>query len=271
MIRSVGTIRRLADGTPELVRRWMPRSSAWASVVLVHGLGEHSGRYERTGGLLAEAGLAVEAFDLVGFGGTGGRRGDIESWDTYLEQVHDHLTTVDSPAVLLGHSMGGLIALDYLLSGRPRPDLAVLSAPGLGGGKAWQRKVAPLLARLAPTAAIPTKIDGSQLSRDPAVGEAYFADPLVLTRVSARLGAELFGAIDRVLAGLDRLEVPTLVLHGGADTLVPPQASLPLAKVPCVERRVYPKLRHELFNEPEGPEVVGDVVAWIEERLRRRP
>ncbi len=269
MIASVGTIRRLSDGTPELVRRWVPTSERWASVVLVHGLGEHSGRYERTGGLLAEAGLEVESFDLVGFGGTGGRRGDVESWDIYLRQVRDHVTAVEPPVVLAGHSMGGLIALDYLLSGNPSPDLAVLSAPGLGGGKAWQRRVAPLLAKLAPTAMIPTKIEGSQLSRDPAVGEAYFADPLVLTRVSARLGAELFAAIDRVLSALSRLDVPTLVLHGGADTLVPPQASLPLAGLPTVDRRVYPKLRHELFNEPEGPQVVGEVVAWIGERLRR--
>lgn len=269
MITSAGTIRTLEDGTSELVRRWMPPSEPWASVVLVHGLGEHSGRYERTGGLLADAGLGVEAFDLVGFGGSGGRRGDIESWGIYLDQVSAHVGAATSPVVLLGHSMGGLIALDYVLSARPRPDLVVVSAPGLGGGKAWQRKVAPLVARLAPTAAIPTKIEGSQLSRDPEVGEAYFADPLVLTRVSARLGAELFTAIDRVRAGLSRLDLPTLVLHGGADTLVPPQTSLVLAGLPSVERRVYPKLRHELFNEPEGPEVVGEVVEWIRDRLSR--
>ena len=267
MIESVGTTRRLPDGTEELVRRWLPGSEPWASVVVVHGLGEHSGRYERTGSLLAEAGLAVEAFDLVGFGGSRGRRGDVEAWDTYLDQVRNHVTAVDGPTVLLGHSMGGLIALEYVLSPRPRPDLLVLSAPGLGGGKAWQRKLAPVLARLAPTAAIPTKIDGAQLSRDPAVGEACFGDPLVLTAVTARLGAELFAAIDRVRAGLDRLDLPTLVLHGGADTLVPPQASLALASLPTVERRIYPKLRHELFNEPEGPDVVGEAIEWIRARV----
>ncbi len=269
MTESVGTVRRLADGTDELVRRWPPVGEPWASVVLVHGLGEHSGRYERTGALLADAGLAVEAFDLVGFGGSGGRRADVESWDTYLDQVADHVEAAERPVVLLGHSMGGLIALEYALTRRPRPDLLVLSAPGLGGGKAWQRRLAPILAKVAPTATIPTKIEGSQLSRDPEVGAAYFADPLVLTVATARLGAELFAAVDRTLAAIDRLDLPTLVIHGGADTLVPPQTSLPLAGLPTVERRLYPKLRHEAFNEPEGPKVVADVVAWIRSRLGR--
>jgi alpha-beta hydrolase superfamily lysophospholipase len=220
--------------------------------------------------LLAEAGLRVRSFDLLGFGASSGRRSYIDHWGLYLDQVAHLLATVREwgiPAVLLGQSMGALIALEYALGDRPQPDLLILSAPALGGGKGWQRAVAPLLSLFIPTASVPAGIKGSQLSRDPEVGKAYFADPLVLTRTSGRLGAEIFASQDRVLSHLDDLKVPTLVIHGGVDTLVPPQSSLPLQGCPTVERRLYEKLRHEMFNEPEGPEVVADVVAWIERHL----
>lgn len=266
--RAVATT--LPDGTPELERRWTPLQAPWAAVLLVHGLGEHSGRYERTGVLLAEAETVVESFDLIGFGASGGKRGDIDRWSRYLDQIGDHLASLRSlgiPVVLLGHSMGGLLSLDYVLSERPRPDLLVLSAPGLGGGKAWQRVVAPVLGKLVPGLRVPNVFTGDQLSRDPAVGEAYFADPLVITKTSARLGSQLFTAVTRTLGGLDRLDLPTLVLHGGADTLVPTRLSEPLASLPTVERRVLPGLRHEIFNEPEGPEVLAGAVAWIREHL----
>lgn len=254
----------------QLVRSWRPPGEARAEVVLVHGLGEHCGRYERTGSLLAEAGLAVTAPDLVGFGATGGKRGDVEDWALYLDQVETFVTEAREtghPVVLLGHSMGGLIALEYALSERTRPDLLVLSAPGLEGGAAWQRKVAPVMAKVAPKLAIPNAIKGEQLSRDPDVGEAYFADPLVFTSSSTRLGAELFAAMDRVTQAQHRLDIPTLVLHGGADTIVPPSCTVALGSQEGVERRLYPRLRHEIFNEPEGPQVVADVIEWIGERL----
>lgn len=254
----------------QLVRRWEPEASVRAEIVLVHGIAEHSGRYERTGGLLADAGLAVTAVDLVGCGATGGRRGHVEEWGRFLDQV-EHLVAegrgTGRPVMLLGVSMGGLIALEYALSDRPPPDLLVLSAPALKGGAAWQRKSAPILGRLVPSLAVPNFLKGEQLSRDPAVGEAYFADPLVLTRSTAKLGAEMFAAMDRTNESLGSLDIPTLVLHGGGDTIVPPTATVGLGSLPGVERRLYRKLRHELFNEPEGPEVVDDVIAWIDERL----
>ncbi len=106
-------------------------------------------------------------------------------------------------------------------------------------------------------------IAGDQLSRDPAVGSAYFADPLVQPRSTARLGAELLRAMKRARSQLARLHVPTLVIHGGADTLVPTVVSEPLAGVAGVERRVLPNLRHEVLNEPEGPEVVAAIVDWL--------
>lgn len=254
----------------QLIRRWQPDGAVRAEVVLVHGIGEHCGRYERTGSLLAGAGLAVTAVDLVGHGATGGSRGFVADWSVFLDQVGelvDDARQSGKPVVLLGHSLGGLIALDYALSDRSRPDLLVLSAPAIGGGAGWQRLIAPFTARVAPKLRLPTAVKAEQLSRDPAVGEAYFADPLVQTTATTKLGAEAFEAQERVTEALSRLSIPTLVIHGGADTLVPPTASVDIGEMPGVERRLYPKFRHELFNEPEGPEIVAEVVDWIDAHL----
>lgn len=269
MVTSVARPATTSHGVSELVRVWEPGTDARAEMVLVHGLGEHSGRYERTGRILADAGLRITSFDLVGFGASGGVRGDIESWPVYLDQVESHLVELGGglPRILMGHSMGGLIALEYALSARPAPDLLILSSPGLSGGKAWQRSVAGVAASLTPKVSVPNGLSGDQLSRDPAVAEAYFSDPLVLTKSTTRLGAELFSAMDRVNANLGALAVPTLVIHGGADTIVPASASAVLAALPTVERRLYPKLRHETMNEPEGPQVVAEIIAWLDRHL----
>lgn len=254
----------------ELVRDLEPQSAPKATLVLVHGIAEHSGRYERTGSLLAGTGFHVRSFDLRGAGASGGRRWDIEDWDLYLDQVERHLRWARSqerPVVLFGHSLGGTVALDYALGDRPQPDLLVLSAPALEAGARWQRAIAPLLARLAPTLPIPNRIKGPSLSRDPAVGEAYFADPLVQTSTTPRLGLQFFEAMDRVREGLHRLKVPTLVIQGGDDRLTDPRSTASLAEHQLVDRRLYPGLRHEVLNEPEGPQVVIDVAKWIESRL----
>ena len=258
------------NGTHELVRRWEPEGEARAELVLCHGLAEHSGRYEAVGARFAAAGIGVTAYDQIGFGASGGRRAWIDQWSDVLDQIQRHVESAKEtglPVVLLGHSGGGLFALEYALSERPAPDLLVLSAPGLDAGAAWQRLSAPLLAAVLPTLRIPNALKGSQLSRDPAVGEAYFADPLVETKTTTRYGSELFSAMKRVRGALDGLDVHTLVLHGAADTIVPPQGSAILGDLESVERRLYPAMRHELFNEPEGPEIVDEIIGWVGERL----
>jgi alpha-beta hydrolase superfamily lysophospholipase len=261
---------QVADIGMELVRDWAPATAPKAHIVLVHGIAEHCGRYERTGSLLADAGFFVRSFDLIGFGGSGGARGDIEDWSRYHDQIQRHMEWAreqGGPLVLMGHSMGGNLALGYVLSGRPKPDLLVLSAPALGGGAAWQRAVAPVAARIAPGLAIPNSLKGEQLSRDPEVGERYFADPLVYAKSTTRLGALLFEAMDELNRTVAELDVPTLVLHGSADTIVPPASTAILGELPDVERRLLPNLRHEILNEPEGPEIVEQIVTWIDQRI----
>lgn len=261
------------DGVPLLLRRWPAVGEASASVLIVHGLGEHSGRYERTGAILAATGLDVAAIDLQGFGGSGGRRAFLGRWDTWLDDVEDRLAGLRAegggrPVILLGHSMGALVALSYALSDRPRPDLLILSAPALAADlPAWKKTMVRVLGRVAPTVSVANGLDGELLSRDPAVGADYVADPLNHHRTTTALGRHLLLAQERALAGLGRLGVPTLVIHGGSDRLVPTASSEVLASLPLVDRRVYPDLRHETLNEPEGPQVAAEIAVWIGARL----
>jgi len=254
----------------ELVREWLPGKEPRANIVLVHGLAEHSGRYERTASLLADAGFHVRSFDLMGAGGSGGRRWHVDDWNQYHDHVEGHVVWAldqGGPVVLMGHSLGGAICLGYLLGDRPQPHLAVLSAPALAGGEGWQKTLIPIVGGIAPKVALPNPVKGEHLSRDPAVAEAYFADPLVVTKATLGFGAQAIAEMERLNAELDQLDIPTLVIHGGEDRLVPTACTEPLGRVSCVDRKVYEGLRHETLNEPEGPEVVADIVAWLDDKL----
>jgi alpha-beta hydrolase superfamily lysophospholipase len=266
-----------ADGTDLLVRRWETAGGGsgaahWASVLIVHGLGEHSGRYEHVGDQMAAAGLDAWAFDLRGNGGSGGRRGDVDRWSRLHDDLAEVLVAVrrdagGRPVILYGHSMGGLIVLGYLLGDRPKPDLVVVTSPGLDSTLAgWKKALAPVLGRIVPTLSIPNGIDGATLSRDPTVGEKAAADPACAKSSTTRFGAEALSEQARVRAGIGGLTLPTLVLHGLDDGLVRARASEVLATLVNVERRTYPGLRHELHNEPEGPAIIDGVISWLRER-----
>jgi alpha-beta hydrolase superfamily lysophospholipase len=267
---------RARDGTELLVRHWAPAGDAWATVVLVHGIAEHSGRYEHVGDWLAAAGLEVAGFDLRGFGGSGGRRAVVERWRGRHDDLAERIAAARAdaagrPVVVWGHSLGGLIALGYCVSEvtPDLPDALVLSAPALDSATPrWQRVLAGILTRVAPTILVKNAFDGSALSRDPRVAEAYVADPLNQHSTTTRFGAEALAEGARVRAALDRLSIPTYVLHGEADRLVPPNASEPLGRLPGVTRRTWPGLRHESHNEPEGQAVVAAAVAWLRSVLQ---
>jgi alpha-beta hydrolase superfamily lysophospholipase len=277
----------VADGTDLLVRHWPPDEAEaggawagkpWASVLLVHGLAEHSGRYEAVGDQLTGAGLDVTAYDHRGMGGSGGRRGDVERWSQFHDDLAERLADVRArdprhPVVLYAHSLGGLIAAGYLLSYRPNPDLAVLTSPALDSAlPAWKKGLARSLARMTPTMAIPNGIKGDTLSRDPSVAEKTVDDPMCVKTTTARMAVAGLAEQERVRSICARgFGIPTLVLHGEDDGLVPASASEILAAAPLVERRTYPGLRHELHNEPEGPSVIDDIVAWLSERPTGAP
>ena len=265
---------RARDGLEVRAYEWPAAGAPRAHLRLVHGIAEHAGRYQHVATQLASAGITTHAYDLRGFGRSGGHRAYVDRWSLYHDDVEDRLTEVRSaaeglPVVLYGHSMGGLIALGYTLADPPRPlpDLLVLSAPAIDAAvPGWKRRLADVLGSTMPRFAIANTFPKGGLSSDPAVEAAYRADPLAVHRTTTRLGASLFREQDRVrraLAGVAPLPVPTYVLHGADDPIVPEDASRSLEGRANVTRRVYQGLHHETHNEPSGATVIADTIAWI--------
>jgi acylglycerol lipase len=265
---------RARDGVDLRTYRWPAVGGERAHLLLVHGIAEHAGRYPHLGSRLANSGIATHAFDLRGFGGSGGHRAYLDRWSHYHDDVEDRLAELRSvagglPVVLYGHSMGGLIALGYVLAAPPRPlpDLLVLSAPAIDAVvPAWKRRLADILAATVPRFAIANTFPSGALSSDPAVEAAYLADPVAVHRTTARLGVALFREQDRVKNVLARggpLPVTTYVVHGSDDPIVPEWASRSLEGRANVTRRVYQGLHHETHNEPSGAAVIDDTIAWI--------
>ncbi|MCJ7725427.1 MAG: alpha/beta hydrolase [Acidimicrobiia bacterium] len=260
-----------SDGRRLLLRSWEPTGPVRASVVILHGLGEHSGRYEHVGRAFADAGLAPIAVDFRGFGGSEGRRAFVKEFSEYLADVQvamDEAAGRGLPVVLLGHSLGGLVALAYAQD-REGVDYLVLSSPALDAAiPAPKRIAARVLRRILPKLTLANGITADQLSRDPSVGEAYFADPLVYTKTTAALGGAFLSAM--AAARARKVPFPALVILGEQDTLVPPAFSAPLATRPGVDRVTFPDFHHESFNEEGGTTAIGVVIGWIDGQLAQR-
>ena len=270
---------RTRDGLELRTLRWPAAGATRAHLLLIHGIAEHAGRHAHVATRFAQAGIETYAFDLRGFGASSGRRAYLDRWSDYHDDVEDQLAAIRAlsgrlPVVLYGHSMGALIALGYVLAEapRPEPDLLVLSAPAIGANVAlWKRSLADVLGRIAPRMEIANDLPPGGLSHDPQIEIAYRSDPLNVHRTTTRLGMELFREQSRVDARLKQIRafpMATYVLHGSEDPIVPVSSSASLEGRENVTRRVYPGLRHEMHNEPEATEVVGDTTAWIERSLR---
>jgi len=263
-----------AGGLELYYQVWRPEGEPWAAVALVHGVGEHSGRYGNLVGPLVDAGSAVYGYDQRGHGRSPGPRVHIDRWDEYRDDLGAFLRLVAAevpgrPLVVYGHSMGSLVVLDYLLQGSDGVAGAIVSGVALepaGVGSPLLVVIARLLSGLRPRHSLRLGIDATALSRDPAVVEAYRADPLVTSRATARWGAESLAAVRRVKEGMARLDVPLLILHGEADPLNMVSGAKALREaVPRqdVTLRVYAGVRHEPHNDAGHEQVAADVVAWL--------
>ncbi len=263
------------DGLPLLLRRWEIAGEPWATILVVHGLGEHSGRHDATGGRFAGAGIAAVSYDHRGFGASAGRRAYVDHWSQYLDDIADRLAAsrrFGLPSAIYAHSLGGLLVADYLLDDRPLPDVAILSSPALGAGiNPALRIAAPVLAAIAPRRSLRNPWDASRISREPYLPAVGIADPLSEPRTTLRLGALLFSAMDRVrrrLAARNGFLLPVLVVHGGDDRLVPTASTAFLEAYPSVERRVYPGVRHEPHHDPiDGARIVDEQIGWLRDHL----
>jgi acylglycerol lipase len=267
------------DGETIFHRAWLPEPDAVAAVLLVHGLGEHSGRYEHVAAALAGGGYAVHALDLRGHGRSSGKRAFVRSYDEFLRDVHQFRGLVEAehpglPLVLLGHSMGGNIALGYALEHPDGLRALVLSGPALQVGEDFSPariKIFTAIAKIAPGLR-PQGLSADAISRDPEVVRAYREDPLVFTgKISAGLGAALIGAMLRFPDRYAELSLPVLLLHGTDDQLADVAGSRALEAAATgteVTAHYYEGLYHEVFNEPERDQVLADLRSWLDRQVR---
>lgn len=263
-----------------LFSRWLSPGAPRSTIVLVHGLAEHSGRYTALMSHLAARGHGVLAFDHRGHGRSPGRRVHVGGFDDFVRDVRAARQSAaarhrGTPSFVIGHSQGGLVAVRSLLQDPSGVRGVVLSSPLLGihpttAPSAALRISGAVLSRLWPTCLFPNHVDPDALSTDPAVGHAYAADPLVSRRVSARWFASLQRAIDDAQSAASRWTLPGRVMIGTEDRVVDPEATRRFcARVApgILELREWPGLRHEIFNERKRSLVFDAASAWIDSAL----
>ena len=277
MKEQTGTL--AAVGGEELFRcSWLPDDEPAAALAVVHGYGEHGGRYRYLVDAMVPLGYAVHVFDLRGHGRSPGVRGHVERFADYVDDAGLFVDAVAAeqpglPLYLLGHSLGGLIATAYA---EERPEgLAglILSSPFLrlklpiGGVKQAAAKV---LSRVAPTRDIGNSIPADELWPEPEGAAAYTSAPLNHHVATARWAAEALAAQGAALSAAGRLELPLLVMYAGADTIADPAASRELFAAASSDDktlRCYEGYYHELFNEVGRADVFADLAAWLEARV----
>jgi alpha-beta hydrolase superfamily lysophospholipase/predicted GNAT family N-acyltransferase len=282
MRREIGDRARSPSGAAARslrIRRWRARQPHGGGIYVLHGLGEHGGRYDALARWLCDRGWTVGSHDHLGHGESDGRRGIVDVGDRLSldarERVAAFAREIGQPPVLLGHSLGGAVAAD-LVASRGLPVAAlVLSSPALAlrVGRPM-RAIASLLARLAPDLALPNGLDPARLSSDPAVVAAYRADPAVHDRISPRLFAWLAAAGEQARAAAQSVRVPVLLLVAGDDAMVDPEGSRAFAQALSEgpgTLHVFERLRHELFNEaPAGRDrVLAVLEPWLAARVPR--
>ncbi|HSM21995.1 MAG TPA: lysophospholipase [Rubrivivax sp.] len=265
------------DGLRLHLQRWSAPGPAHGTVQIVHGLGEHIGRYAALAAMLNAAGWHVAGHDHRGHGRSEGARGTIAGQQSLLADlgaVSDHVRE-GGRLVLLGHSLGGLIAARFVAEGLRTPaarwfrdvDGLVLSSPALDAGlSAVQKLQLALGSLLAPNLRLANGLKPEWVSRDPDVVRRYEQDPLVHDRVTARLVRFVVDAGQLVRSRAPRWQVPTLLLWAGADRCVAPAGSAAFAAAApagVVTAQAFPKLYHEIFNEPEREQVLGHLSRWL--------
>ena len=270
-----------ADGTRLFVQRWPARGTAHGTVQIVHGLGEHIGRYAARAQVLNSAGWHVVGHDQRGHGRSEGARGTVPAGPGLLADLAAVMDAVREPGrhVLLGHSMGGLVAARFaaeaLVAAPAAPaawsrpmDGLVLSSPALDlGMNAFQKALLAVLGRLAPDLRVGNGLQPAWISRDASVVQAYVNDPLVHDRVTPRLVRFMLDESAQVQARAPAWRLPTLLLWAGADRCVSPHgsASFAAAAPPArVSAQAYPALSHEIFNEPERAQVLARLTQWLQ-------
>ena len=257
---------------------WLPDGNVKAVLFLVHGLGEHCGRYANHVNHYVPLGYAIYGLDLPGHGKSDGEREVIERFADYIDPLAKYYQMVknwqpDKPVFIFGHSMGGLITCCFLLDHPADFKGAILSAPAIKVSDSISPvtvTMGKILSRILPKARV-VSLDPGAISRDPEVVEAYVNDPLVFHgKTPARLAAEMLKAMKRVKAKAENITLPFIAVQGGKDKLVDPSgAQMLYDKAGSKDKtlKVYEGLYHEIHNEPERFAMFKDVEAWLAARV----
>jgi acylglycerol lipase len=257
---------------------WLPECGPKAVLMIVHGLGEHSGRYVNVVNHFVPMGFAVYGMDHPGHGKSHGTRKYVDTFEDFIDNVKAYFDRIQGwqagkPIFLVGHSMGGLISAVYLLDHQAGLNGAILSGPSVkipGNVSPVTVFIGKMLVALMPRLGL-LKTAPEGVSRDPAVVQAYMDDPLVYKgKTTVRLAAEMLKAMQRVSGEAAKITLPMLILQGGADWIVDPAgAKMLYDSVSSADKeiKIYDGLYHEIYNEPEHPQVLRDVERWIEARM----
>ena len=270
---------RGAQGLSLFYQAWYPPGAVRAVVALVHGFGEHCDRYCTVTTALTQAGYAVFGFDNQGHGRSEGQRGHINQWQDYRHNVHAFLSQIrlhepSLPLFVLGHSLGGLIVLDFALN-FPQ-DLAgiIISGPPIrpvGIAKPYLVAIARVLSGVWPRFSMDVGAGAETLSRDPAVVNQTQDDPLTHSMATVRWGTECLVAIDAVRRNVSQLQVPILLVHGSADKVNDVRGSEEIFARITTDKtlKIYPGGYHEPHNDLDRNQVMNDLVQWLDEHLSR--
>ena len=261
-----------ADGTNLSYRAW-PKSGAQTSFAVVHGLGEHARRYERFALGMARHGFATFAVDLRGHGKSAGRRGHVDSWSQWTDDVAAFVAHIEVIAggevVPVGHSFGGAALLTTVLAGKlPNTRRFIVSSPALRiktPVPGWKVALGAATSKLVPKLTLDNEVDPKQLSRIDDVVEAYRTDPLVHSKISSRLYSEWVGARKRIFAHAPEIKIPLLILAGTDDRLIDPEGSEELHRLTgsVSELRLLEGRYHEPFNDLDNEEVFAVIADWL--------
>ncbi len=257
------------------VQRWQADVPTRAVIAIVHGFGEHSGRYMNLVNHLVPRGHVLCGVDLRGHGRSPGPRGHIDRWEDYREDLRSFLQWIptwepDRPRFVLGHSMGALVVLDFVLRHPEGLAGAIVSGAPIepvGVANPLLVTMARLFSRFWPRFSLPLNLETSALSRDPEVVRAYEKDPLVFGQGSARWGTETLDTIEWIKEHVSDVRLPLLMIHGGADRINAAggtRAFFEAVTYPGKELRVYPDSYHEPHNDLDWQEVVRDIERWID-------
>jgi alpha-beta hydrolase superfamily lysophospholipase len=268
------------DGIDFFVRGWEPEGKPKAVVALIHGHGEHTGRYEHVARAMTDAGYALVGFDLRGHGRSGGIRGHFPTWDAVIQDIRDFFILltqryIDLPQFLYGHSLGGLIVLTYTLKNKSGLKGVIATGAGLRSPIHEEKlkvTMAKVLGSLMPTTLLASGLDNTVLSRDPEVVHAYQKDPLVHDRMSLGFGKAGLNATEFAWDHAEEFSLPLLIMHGGADRNTYAHGSADFARLAAknnqdVTLKLWDGLYHEIHNEPEKALVIQFMIDWLDRHL----